>query len=162
MMRWQRVALAGAIVAPVVVIAAGCSLGWEVRPDPGEGGAPDTSVPDVAIIETGVDAGKDAPAEAGVDAACTAPSAELAAARKGARTCTLGNAADCKASVKDECGCDVVVRAAGSAEATAYAAAVGAWVAECGKALCSGTCPTLTPPNTWACLQPDGTIHCVP
>lgn len=154
--------LAAVLASGMLAIAAGCSLSWEVRPDPSDGSvAPESSVPDVSVPDTGVDASEDAPAEAESDAACTTPSAVLAAKRKAARTCTLATA-DCKSmSVKDECDCDVPVRSTSSAETAAYSAAVADWVAACGKGLCAG-CPTITAPATWACLQPDGTIHCTP
>ncbi len=161
-MRGPRLALAGAIAGVTAAIAAGCSLGWEVRPDPGEAGAPDTSVLDVALTESGTDAPGDVGAdvvEADADP-CAARRAAVAKARAGARKCTFPSATQCKVTVKDECDCDVIVASAASAETTLYSEAVAAFLADaCAPSPACASCPLLGSMTAWSCVS---TNSCLP
>jgi hypothetical protein len=133
-----------------------CSLDWKVRPDPGDGGGPETSRPDVIVGDTGVDAPGDAPDETSVDpdaGGCGALRADIAPAKASAKACALASG-QCKATVNDECGCPVIVKMAGSAESTAYASAVATFTGKCGKPADCAACPALGLEATWACLQP--------
>ena len=139
-------------------LAPGCSLDWGVRPDPGDGGLPETSRPDVTVGDTG----GDAPGDTGKDSApdCGALGAAVAAAKSNARNCTFGTAGACKAKVKDQCTCDVVVTTGGSTEAMAYTKAVADFLgAPCPPDPACAACLPLPSPTAWVCA---GTNICTP
>jgi hypothetical protein len=83
---------------------------------------------------------------------------DLETARQKAKLCTVGAAGACTASIVDECHCTSYVATGGSAEASAFAAAVQ----KVGAAGCTPTCSTCLP-STGACLYTSGMgPYCVP
>jgi hypothetical protein len=154
------VLILGVVGGAMIAASQACSLDWGVRPDPGDGTAPETSRPDVTVVDTGLDAldaGEDSPTDADP---CVALGAALAAARAKAKECQFGTSGACKVTIKDECDCEFVVRAAGSTENTKYANAVAAFVAgSCPPTPACGACPQLGSMVSWICL---GTGTCSP
>ena len=162
MMRGSRVALGGAIAGAASVIAAGCSLGWEVRPDPG---APDTSVPDVGVSDTATDGATDAPDDVVADGdatdadPCDGLRPSLAKARADAKKCAFPSVTQCKVTVKDECDCDVIVATAASSETTAYGEAVAKFLGASCPHVPACACPALGSMTAWSCVS---TNACLP
>lgn len=142
----------------------GCDLDWTVRGDPGPGdsasspdGPSDGAAGEAAADGGGVDGG-DVDANTSDAADCDALAADVARTRDLSRACQLASG-HCTSAVRDECGCDVVVRAAGSAETLAYESAIDAYSASC-TPTCVG-CTTVTLPGI--CLQrPDIRLRCSP
>jgi hypothetical protein len=166
------------VVAAVAPLAA-CSYDWNVErtapgadaeadvmtqpdvggPDASESGGPDSS---------GVDSGTAPQDTGGPPASDGAPSCaqltqQLLQARAADMACTETVSA-CMTTVKDECGCDVVVGGDPGNEA-AFASALAAFKqASCSVTsptmLCPGTCPTIG--TTHPCLaqaQDGGTVY---
>ena len=157
------VALLGMLGGALSAFAPACSLDWTVRADPADGAALDSSGPDGAVGETGSDAPADAPGDSAIDAGpCSTLAADVAKARAKAKECQLGTAGQCTTTVKDECDCDVVVRAASSVEDAAYATAIAALIVACGKPAACGACKQLGLPASWACLRPASVTECLP
>jgi hypothetical protein len=156
-----RVLFVGALTALAPVA---CSLDWAVRADPGEapiaeGGADVTS-------ESGDDDGGDASAPDAAEpdtGACEALAADLSARKDKARECQIAQSGQCTTTVDDECGCQIIVRTAGSAETTAYTSSVATFLAACGAPpAASCACPQLGLPASWGCLAKDATFACRP
>ena len=164
MRRRERVLLASVIAAFVLAIAAGCSLSWEVRPDPGDGSAaPETSLPDVHVPDTGLDAPDDVATDVDVPDAdpCDGLRAALVRAKANAKKCAFPSSTQCKVTVKDECDCDVIVATAASSETTSYSDAVAAFLgASCAHVpACEPLCPALGAMTAWSCVS---TNACLP
>ncbi|MDB4939190.1 MAG: hypothetical protein JWP87_6162 [Labilithrix sp.] len=143
-----------------------CSLDWDVRTDPGVTPVPETGTDVVDEPPIGVDAA-DAEAEA-TDApispeaaACKALEDDVALKKKKARECVLASG-QCQATVNDQCDCPVVVKMAGSTQATAYAAAVAKLINDCGKPPCVPSCPTIGTMVNWFCAQTGPEALCSP
>jgi hypothetical protein len=161
--------LSGAIVALAAgAFSSACSLDWSVRAEPGEAsvaeGGADVTVDDAPLADAPADApAADAPVSPDA-AACDALATDVANARKKARECQFGMPGQCTTTADDECGCKLVIRSAGSPEATAYASAITALVGGCGKPTACATtaCPQLGVPASWACLVVSGETRCSP
>ena len=161
--RARFVMLVGVLGGALAALAPACTLDWRVRPDPGDGAAAESSRPDVTVGDAGLDGPADAPGDSEPDAdPCAVLREDVAKARSKAKECKLGTAGQCTTTVKDECDCDVVVRAAGSTENSAYANAVAALVGACGKPATCGSCKQLGVPASWACLVNGVPTECVP
>jgi hypothetical protein len=162
----SRVGSAGVIFASALaaLAPAACSLDWAVRADPGvppiaEGGA------DVVSESVGDDGGDASTADADEpdSGACEALAAELAAKKNKARECQIAQSGQCTTTVDDECGCQIIVRTAGSAETAAYTSGVAAFLAACGAPpAASCGCPQLGLPASWGCLAKDAAFACRP
>lgn len=151
--------LVAAFAASAVLGAAACSLDWTVRADPGPGA-------DDGGEEAAADAPVDAPADTTIvdagSADCAADFADLAKKRSAAQACTLGDTTACKTTVKDECGCDLVVTSPGASATSAFTSAVAKAAADKCTPACDA-CASAVPQASWACTQhPDTTIHCFP
>jgi hypothetical protein len=139
----------GAIpLVTLLTCAAACSYDWEIgapSADAGTGGA------DAGAGSGGSGAGGAAPD-------CAMLSANLDAARKQAKACTIGASGQCGASITDECGCTSYVTQGGSAAASAFADAV----AKVKAAGCTTSCSScLVSPG--ACLYSGGKgPYCLP
>jgi hypothetical protein len=161
--------LSGSLAALAsAALASACALDWSVRAEPAEAsvaeGGADAPASDAPAADAPLDtSAEDAPASPDA-AACDVLAADVANARKKARECQIGTAGQCTTTVVDECGCKVVIRTAGSTEAAAYASAISALVAGCGKpAACATTaCPQLGIPTSWACLVVASETRCTP
>ena len=125
-----------------------------MRPEATEGGAPDTSLADVSVVESGIDAPDDAAAEGSDADPCDALRAAVVSTLDKAKKCTFGTSGQCSTTVRDECDCDVVVSVAGSTEATAYVQAVAdLHAASCPPSpACAASCPVLPSKPSWSCL----------
>jgi hypothetical protein len=160
------VLLAGVAGVALIASAEACSLDWKVRPDPGDGPAPESSRPDVTVADAATDAPDDAPSDSATDPdanGCAALAANVAKAKAKAKECELGMG-QCTATVLDECDCKVVVRAPGSPEDSVYTQAVSDLVTKCGKPSpkCDVACSSVGLPAGWACLQPGASPVCTP
>lgn len=129
---------------------AACSYDWEIGSPSGDGGAG----PDAGAGGGGTGGGS-----GGADAgpSCADLLAKLADARAAAKSCSFGVAGQCDAAITDECGCASYVTHGGSAEASAFAAAVQA-VKDAG---CSTSCASCLV-TAGACLFSAGVPVCVP
>jgi hypothetical protein len=159
---------APALVLLLAAQLAACSLDWSLRSaDPGDAALVEGSTTaDAADAPVAADAADgsvptDAPISAEA-AACRDLETTVAQKRTKARQCQLGAAGQCTTTVKDECGCDVVVTSAGATTTTDYSAAVSKLIADCGKPPCLAACPQNGVPGTWACLVVAGETRCSP
>lgn len=147
----MREGLDSAIVATIGITLAtallplagslGCSYDWEIgAPNGGAGGQGSGGAG--ASGSGGSGAGG---AGGGGGADCGALAAQLDAARKAAKACTIGAPGQCSGFIEDECGCDSYVTQSSSAATDEFVAAVGA--------LQSAGCP----PDCSTCLLGSGT-----
>jgi hypothetical protein len=149
-------------------LLAACSLDWSLRSAPGDASMPAESggTADATDAPAAVDAADGSvPTDAPISpeaAACQALESDLALKRKKARDCQIGTAGQCTTTVKDECGCDVIVTSAGSMSTSDFTAAVAALVGQCGKPPCVAACPQNGVPASWACLVVAGETRCTP
>jgi hypothetical protein len=147
----------------LIAFMAGCSLDFTVRPEPSDAGSP-LDASDASDADPPGDAASDvtiADASADADAAvdCTALAVEVDQKRKATRTCTLASG-HCQSTVKNQCGCDVVVAVAGSGSVIAYEDAVTRLKSSgCALGCGDGGCPSPTPRN---CLQQNTDVLCFP
>ncbi|MDB5215727.1 MAG: hypothetical protein JWO86_3654 [Myxococcaceae bacterium] len=159
------VVLTPALVAAAVLSA--CSLDWSVRPDPGDASiAAEAGGVDVTDALAPVDAADGSvPTDAPLSpeaAACQALGDDVTLKRKKARECQIGTAGQCTTTVKDECGCDVIVTSAGSTKTSDFTSAVMTFLSECEKPPCTAACPQNGVPASWACLVVAGDTRCTP
>jgi hypothetical protein len=143
---------------------AACSLDWTVRTSAGDASPVAEAGPDVvdATASEDADARTDAPVSADA-AACEALALDLKAKKAKAQECQIGTTGQCTSKIDDECGCGVIVRAAGVASTTDYTSAIAAYVAACGTPpAASCACPQLGVPASWACLANGPVITCRP
>ncbi|MDI3290588.1 hypothetical protein [Polyangium sp. 15x6] len=112
------------LCATISVFVASCVYDWEV-------GAP-------ASTDAGPGSGGAGGSGGGAD--CADLQADLEAARIAAKSCVLGASGQCAEKVTDECGCNSFVKAGGSAEAQAFAAALEAFQAADCKPSCAAGC----------------------
>jgi hypothetical protein len=147
----------------IILLLAGCSLDFTVRPQPVEGGVPTDAGPDAdAPLDAApdvIDAGPDVEVDAndsGPD--CLALADEVDSKRDAARACTLA-AGHCQQTVKNQCDCDVVIAVPGSADVIKYQEAVDRLVKSGCPLGCPGVCPMTTPRN---CLQNGTLVRCSP
>lgn len=152
--RARFVGLCGVFGGALAALTPACGLDWTVRDDPGDGPRPESSRPDVVVIDGGPDGPADGPDTSLPDAnPCVGLGEDVATARLKAKECAFGTAGQCTTTVKDECDCPVVVRASGSTQNTTYAKAIADLLAKCPKPkACDSLCPVLPAPASWACL----------
>lgn len=141
-----------------------CSLDWAVRSDSDDASQPETGsdVIDAPIAKDAADTSVPTDAPISPDAGdCAALFDTVTLKRKKARECELAMG-QCMATVQDECGCEVVVKDAGSTQSMDFKNAVDAFIAACGKPPCVAACPPNGQPVSWFCMT-DGTgTHCSP
>jgi hypothetical protein len=160
------VVLFGVVAGASAALAPACSLDWQVRADPGDGALPESRPPDVTVADTATDAPDDGPIDSPPDpdaSECATLAANVAKAKAKAKECEL-SMGQCTTTVLDECDCKVVVKAPGTPQNTAYADAIAALLAKCGKPSpkCDGACAAVGLPAGWACLQPGASPVCTP
>lgn len=149
-----------------MLVAAGCSLDFTVRPQPSDaGGSPpdggtdsDSPIGDAAEEEPISDAGLgDADA-----AACKALFDDMDAKLKTARACALSSG-HCMTTVKNHCDCEVLVAQPNNKPTNDYVAAVNAF--KSANCLIAAQCQACGSVDGGSCLyqgQPNPTLQCFP
>ena len=168
--RARLVGIFGVFGGALAALVPACGLDWTVREDPGDGPVPESSRPDVTVVEGGRDGPLDAPDGAdGAPDKCVTLGASVKTAKFRAKECTVGASGQCATTVQDECECPVVVKLPGAnARNTAYADAIAALNAQCAAQVQAGClpCPGLPAMASWACLvrpaDAGGGVECYP
>lgn len=159
---WQRLLFVATALVAVSPFGSACTVDWTLRDAPFDGDAAttvDAPVGDAVVADAGedrvvspVDGG-----DGGVD--CQNLLAEVNTKAKVARACALAMN-QCQETLKNHCGCDVVVAEPGNQAAIDFTAAVDAFKNSGCPLGCSASCPTIGPSRN--CLAQAGKYECYP